>query len=103
MRRVLLWMASNAWLRDRIPKLWFARRAVRRFMPGEDVDAALAAGAAFQRDGIGTLYTELGENLANLGEADRVADAYGDPLHPVRAAGVDGEGPLELTQPGPHP
>ena len=43
MRTVLLWMANNRWLRRRLPRLWFARRAVRRFMPGEDAEAALGA------------------------------------------------------------
>ena len=48
MRTILLWMAGNRWLRDRLPKLWFARRAVRRFMPGEDAESALAAAAKFR-------------------------------------------------------
>ena len=50
MRSILLWMARNQWLRERLPKLWFARRAVRRFMPGEDADSALAAAAGFAAD-----------------------------------------------------
>ena len=100
MRTILLWMASNRWLRDRVPRLWFARRAVRRFMPGEDAAAALSAGAAFEREGIATLYTELGENLANLAEADRVADGYVDLLERIRAAGLNGEVSVKLTQLG---
>jgi proline dehydrogenase len=100
MRRILLWMASNGWLRDRVPRLWFARRAVRRFMPGEDAAAALSAGAAFEREGIATLYTELGENLANLAEADRVTDGYVDLLERIRAAGLNGEVSVKLTQLG---
>jgi len=100
MRTLLLWMASNRWLRDRVPKLWFARRAVRRFMPGEDAAAALSAGTAFERDGIATLYTELGENLANLAEADKVADGYIDLLERIRAAGLNGEVSVKLTQLG---
>jgi proline dehydrogenase len=100
MRRILLWMASNAWLRDRIPKLWFARRAVRRFMPGEGVEAALAAGATFEKDGIGTLFTHLGENLTAIAEADEVAAHYVDLLDRIRAAGLRGEVSLKLTQLG---
>jgi proline dehydrogenase len=99
-RKVFLWMASNSWLRQRLPRLWFARRAVRRFMPGESADAALTAGAAFDREGIATLYTELGENLANLGEADRVTDGYGDLLERIRIAGINGEVSVKLTQLG---
>jgi proline dehydrogenase len=97
---VFLWMASNSWLRQRLPRLWFARRAVRRFMPGESADAALTAGAAFDREGIATLYTELGENLANLGEADRVTNGYVDLLESIRIAGINGEVSVKLTQLG---
>ncbi len=100
MRKVFLWMASNSWLRQRLPRLWFARRAVRRFMPGESADAALTAGAAFDREGIATLYTELGENLANLGEADRVTNGYVDLLESIRIAGINGEVSVKLTQLG---
>ena len=45
MRKLLLWMARNPWLRERLPGLWFAKRAVRRFMPGEDPENALGAPA----------------------------------------------------------
>ena len=37
MRHILLWMARNRWLKEHLPRLPFARRAVRRFMPGEMV------------------------------------------------------------------
>lgn len=100
MRRVLLWMAANRWLRERLPRLWFARRAVRRFMPGEDVEAALGAGARFEADGIATLYTRLGENLADIAEADEVADHYLGLLDRIRVAGLNGEVSVKLTQLG---
>ena len=41
MRRVFLWAARNRWLKERLPRLRFMRRAVRRFMPGETIDDAL--------------------------------------------------------------
>jgi len=100
MRRLLLWMAGNSWLRHRIPRLWFARRAVRRFMPGEDVEAALAAGVGFQVEGIGTLYTRLGENLARIEEADGVATHYRAVLDQIRERRLDGEVSVKLTQLG---
>ena len=43
MRRVFLWAARNRWLKERLPRLRFMRRAVRRFMPGETLEDALAA------------------------------------------------------------
>jgi proline dehydrogenase len=93
-------MAGNSWLRHRIPRLWFARRAVRRFMPGEDVEAALAAGVGFQVEGLGTLYTRLGENLIRIEEADAVAAHYRTVLDEIRARRLDGEISVKLTQLG---
>lgn len=100
MRRMLLWMARNAWLRRWIPRLWFSKRAVRRFMPGEDVDSALAAAAGFKAEGLGTLFTRLGENLTEIGEADAVADHYLGLIDQLRARELDGEVSLKLTQIG---
>ncbi|TAJ99616.1 MAG: proline dehydrogenase [Chloroflexota bacterium] len=100
MRRLFLWMAANAWLRTRIPKLWFSRRAVRRFMPGEDLASALAAGVGFQVEGLGTLYTRLGENLTRIEEADSVADHYRGVLDEIRERRLDGEISVKLTQLG---
>ena len=93
-------MAGNRWLRDRLPKLWFAKRAVRRFMPGEDADSALAAGSQFQIEGIGTLYTRLGENLTRIDEADEVAAHYVGVLDQIRDRRLDGEISVKLTQLG---
>lgn len=100
MRRLLLWMAGNRWLRERLPRLRFARRAVRRFMPGEDAEAALAAAEAFRADGIGTIFTRLGENITRLDEADAVATHYLELIDAITARGLDGEASVKLTQLG---
>ena len=75
-RTILLWMARNRLLRERLPRFRFVRRAVRRFMPGEDVDAAFQAAATLAAAGEGILFTRLGENLTALSEADEVAAHY---------------------------
>ncbi len=93
-------MAGNRWLRARIPRLWFARRAVRRFLPGEDAESALAAGAGFQVEGLGTLYTRLGENLTRIEEADEVTAHYQTVLDQIRERRLDGEISVKLTQLG---
>jgi proline dehydrogenase len=100
MRSVLLWMARNRWLRDHLPRLWFARRAVRRFMPGEDVDSAITAAVGFQIEGIGSLFTRLGENLEAIGEADAVAEHYASVIDEIRERRLDGEVSVKLTQLG---
>jgi proline dehydrogenase len=100
MRRILLWLARNEWLRDRLPRLPFMRRAVRRFMPGETMEDALRAAEPLQAAGIGTLYTRLGENLASLDEADAVAAHYLGLIDRIRAAGIRGEPSVKPTQLG---
>jgi proline dehydrogenase len=100
MRSILLWMARNQWLRERLPKLWFAKRAVRRFMPGEDVDSALAAARSFETDGIAVMFTRLGENVTRIEEGDAVAEHYLQVLDTIAERGLDGEVSIKLTQLG---
>jgi proline dehydrogenase len=99
-RRILLWAARNRRLREWVPRLWFARRAVRRFMPGEQLDDALDAAERLQQKGIGALFTHLGENLSEAAEADAVAAHYLDALEQICARGIDGEVSVKLTQLG---
>jgi len=75
-RSLLLWGAQNRWLEDQARRRRFTRRAVRRFMPGEDLDDAVAAAAVLRDRGIGTVLTQLGENLTSANEADAVRDHY---------------------------
>lgn len=100
MRSLLLWMARNSWLRRRLPRLWFARRAVHRFMPGEDAGSAVAVAVGFQIEGIGSLLTHLGENLTTIAEADAIADHYLGVLDEIHARKLDGEVSVKLTQLG---
>ena len=100
MRRIFLWMSGNRWLRDHVPRLWFVRRAVRRFLPGEDATSALNAGARFQADGIGTIYTRIGEHLEQASEAAAVADHYLGVLGAIHERGLDGEISVKLSQLG---
>jgi proline dehydrogenase len=100
MRRLLLWMARNRWLRDHLPRLWFARRAVRRFMPGEEPESALEAATRFKAEGITSEFTRLGENVTTVEEADAVVEHYLGLLDDIRGRGLDGEVSVKLTQLG---
>src|SRR6266566_9042452 len=100
MRRILLWMASNRWLRYHLPRLGFARRAVLQFMPGEDPESALRAGRDFQKDGISVVFTRLGENITRPEEAAEVAEHYLGLMERIRAERLDGEISVKLTQLG---
>jgi len=93
-------MARNRWLRDHLPKLWFARRAVRRFMPGEDSGSALDAALKFKADGISSEFTRLGENITTVEEGDAVVEHYLALMDDIEARGIDGEISVKLTQLG---
>lgn len=100
MRRVLLWLAGNAWLRDHLPRFGFAKRAARRFMPGEGLDDALAAAQAFRTDGIGAIVTRLGEDVTTPQEADAVAEHYLGAIDRIASQGIDAYVSFKLTQLG---
>jgi proline dehydrogenase len=75
-RRLLLRASRSQWIAHQLRDRAFLRRAVRRFMPGESLDAALDAAAAFAKQGIGTVLTELGEQVTNRAAAEAVRDHY---------------------------
>ena len=80
MRRVLLWCAQNRWLATHVPRWRFARRAVKRFLPGEGFDSALKAAVDFRAKGVLALFTLLGENITDLADATRVVEHYEEVL-----------------------
>src|SRR4026209_635794 len=100
MRPLLLWMARNRLLKRWLPRIWFVRRAVRRFMPGETVEEALGAAEFFRPHGIGILFTQLGENRAKLNESKAVSELYPRLLDLVAPRGVDAEIGVKPTQLG---
>jgi proline dehydrogenase len=89
-------MAQNERMQQTIPRLPFARRAVRRFMPGERVEDAFAAADRLRDERIGVLFTRLGENISSLDEAADVAAHYRDVLaQDSRRAHT--QGPVEIS------
>ncbi|MGH7765004.1 MAG: proline dehydrogenase family protein [Candidatus Dormibacteraceae bacterium] len=89
MRGVLLWCAQNRWLAAHAPQWGFARRAVRRFLPGEEFDSALKVAVDFKAQGIGALFTRLGENVTDLSEAEAVVKHYKDVLAASSEVGAE--------------
>jgi len=100
MRTALLWAARNPWLREHVPELPFAERAVRRFMPGEHLPEALVAADELLGEGVGILLTRLGENLAAITEADEVASHYHGVIDESARRGRPPEVSVKLTQLG---
>jgi proline dehydrogenase len=100
LRGVLLWASENAWLRERLPRLAFVRRAVSRFMPGEDVGAALDATVRLNGQGLGTVLTLLGENVKDASEADAVVAHYLGVMDAIATRHLDAEVSVKLTHLG---
>ena len=100
MRQVFLWASENEWARRRLPRLPFVRRAVRRFMPGEDIAAALAATRELNRLGLGTVLTLLGENVRAEADTTAVVAHYLEVMEAIRREGLDAEISLKLTHMG---
>ena len=100
LRGALLWASGNRWMKERFPRYGFVRRAVSRFMPGEEVKDALAAAVAFRSQGITTILTLLGENVKDDAESKAVVRHYEDVLDQIRRLGLDAEISVKLTHLG---
>jgi proline dehydrogenase len=100
MRTTLLALSRSRRLAAALPRYGFARRAVRRFMPGEDLEHALAATADFEPLGMGAVLTCLGESVDDVAHAERVASHYHGVIDSVAARGLDTRISVKLTQLG---
>ena len=99
-RQTLLWASRQAWLGEQFRKRSFAKRATARFIPGERLDDALDAAAAFANDGLTSLVSRLGENVTAREEADEVTRHYLDVLDRIRQLGIPCQISLKPTQLG---
>ena len=99
-RRLLLRASRSRWLARELPQRAFFRRATRRFLPGEDDGAALDAAAAFGREGIGALLTELGEQVTTPAESVAVRDHYLCVLERARERALPAHISVKLTHLG---
>jgi len=99
-KSLLLWASSNPWLKRKLPRYRFVRRAVTRFMPGEDLDSALEAVRTLSAQGFSTVLTFLGENVNSVGEARAVGGHYLSVLESIHANRYPTEISVKLTQLG---
>jgi proline dehydrogenase len=100
MRSALLWVSRSPSLRRTLPRYAFIRRAVKRFMPGEEMEDALGAAGRLREQGFPTIFTYLGENVGTEDEAQQVVDQYSLLLEKIRDRGLDCHLSVKLTQLG---
>jgi proline dehydrogenase len=99
-RTVILAAAQNKWLKERASRYKFVRKSVSRFMPGESLDDAVGAAHQLHLRGLGTVFTHLGENIADAGEAESVVAHYLNVLERIRAENLATEISVKPTQLG---
>src|ERR1700678_1644528 len=100
MRRVILAAAQNPWMRQHAPRFGFMRRASARFLPGEDVQDAVTAARALAANGIQSVLSRLGENIADRDEAAAVTRHFLELNDRIRSTGIPAEITVKLTQLG---
>lgn len=99
-RNALLRLSKSRWLADRVMRRPFALRAVKKFMPGEELSDALGAAAALAPLSLGALLTKLGENLTAESEATAVRDHYLKVFDEIRARRLNAQVSVKPTQLG---
>ena len=99
-RNTLLWISENRRLRQALPKYKFIRRAVSRFMPGEELWDALRAAEQLKPQSINTVLTRLGENVTDEREARKDAEDYIDALREIQKRSLGAHVSVKLTHLG---
>lgn len=99
-RAALLRASRSPFLADQFRRRAFARRAVRRFLPGEEMPAALAAAGEFGAAGMGSVVTNLGEQVTTRDEAAAVRQQYLSLIDAVAVRGLPTEISVKLTHLG---
>jgi proline dehydrogenase len=98
LRSVLLKASDSTWLREHGVRAPFVRRAVSRFMPGEQLSDMIRAAEELRPTE--AVFTRLGENVKDLGEAQGVADHYLEALSRIEQIRLGAEPSIKLTQLG---
>jgi proline dehydrogenase len=99
-RNALLWISENRKLRQTLPRYQFIRRAVSRFMPGEELVDAMQAAEQLKVKNINTILTRLGENVFDAAETKAVAEHYLAALPQIQQRHLDAYISIKPTQLG---
>ena len=99
-RAVLLAASQNRWLRDHASHYRFVKKSVKRFMPGEALEDAISAARDLKAKNIASVLTHLGENVAEVREAEQVTEHYLQALEKLHTENPETEISVKLTQLG---
>lgn len=100
MRTLLLKLSESKRLAHLVTSNGVSRRMSRRFVAGEDLDAAVAAVRALNQAGMMVSLDHLGENVATEADARRACQVYLDIYDRIVAEKLDANVSVKLTQLG---
>ncbi|WP_369055352.1 proline dehydrogenase family protein [Kineococcus terrestris] len=86
--QLVLGVAGNGSVRSVVTRSGLSRPVVRRFVPGEDVEAALGAVTALRTRGLRATLDVLGEDVTDPAQADATVEAYGQLVDRLADAGL---------------
>lgn len=100
LRKILLFLSRQKWLRRRLQRSSLTRRVVRRFVAGDKLSDVIPVLRRLGKDGIQVTLDHLGENVESLSEAETNRDAYLEALDLIRRESPASTVSLKLTQIG---
>ena len=100
MRSFLFWLSTRQSIFNFARRNPLARKFASRFVAGESIADAVAAASALRARGITASLDMLGESVASPAEAEQARDTYLAMLHAMKAAGVEVNVSVKLTQMG---
>ncbi|MEP7360484.1 MAG: proline dehydrogenase family protein [Chloroflexota bacterium] len=95
-----LWASQRAILGRMATAFPLTRRMVRRFVPGERLDDALATLDGLRQQGMRWTVDVLGESVASTADATAAADRYIQTLDALATHGLEANVSVKLTQMG---
>ncbi|MCL6481129.1 MAG: proline dehydrogenase family protein [Firmicutes bacterium] len=99
-RDLIFWLSTKKTVTEAIAKRGMRYGFARRFVAGERLEDALAAGRELARDGRRISLNHLGENVSTVREAEQARDSYIAMVHALEHERIDGNVSIKLTQLG---
>jgi proline dehydrogenase len=103
LRNFIFWLSTKKSVTSAIARRGMRYGFAKRFVSGETLEDALAAGRELARDGRRISLNHLGENVTTEAEARAVRDGYIAMIRALDAAGLDGNVSIKPTQLGLDP
>jgi proline dehydrogenase len=100
LRAFFLYLSQSALMRRLLTGFWLSRRVASRFIAGDNLEQAVEVIKALNAEGFYATLDHLGENVANLADAEGARQDYIDLIDRINAESLEAGISLKLTQLG---